>query len=526
MIEVLLFIFKYKIKKNKENLALHCKEFFKLSNRHQRKVLDIYFKKCDENFEVGRYFNNNRARYYQNNQEVSFFNCYYFCKKIIDLNINNLVYIDKFQVSDSKIEYLINYSLNLLNEDDRELNVDNILNYPGIFPKCLSQNIEFMNYVVSQNAYYIKYMTYNGNIAQAQRELIKKIISKISRRKFDISKFFLTNNNLPKLLIKNIDFIIYITSNDINNIKYLDENILNNQTATDRHRLIKTIIKYLSKHNEALDVVEENQSLALYLNKNYEFLNYIIDMDVNNIIYVDWHNIVNSDIKRIIDFLALKLVKENIDFDCEQYSFKNILKQNYMFMAYLIDRDKSNIKEIKVVNKDDVNKLVDIYLNKYKRCKFDINNYLGEDGCVNNCLVENRHMLSYLIRNDNKVFRYIDFLRLSNSKEVVEVILKEMDKDNFEFDNDSFLRNNKYPIPLSNNYRFMRYVIDKNFNNLAYIDISMIDDKELRRIINYAFRMVYYIRGNNKKLNFDLEGYFKNSSIVDNDYFKECLRSL
>ena len=72
----------------------------------------------------------------------------------------------------------------------------------------------------------------------------------------------------------------------------------------------------------------------------------------------------------------------------------------------------------------------------------------------------------------------------------------------------------------------MRYVIDKNFNNLSYIDLSMMDKRELKRIINYAFRMVYYIRGNNKKLSFDLEGYFKNSEIVHDDYFQECLKSL
>lgn len=72
----------------------------------------------------------------------------------------------------------------------------------------------------------------------------------------------------------------------------------------------------------------------------------------------------------------------------------------------------------------------------------------------------------------------------------------------------------------------MRFCIDKNFNNLAYIDLSMMDKRELKRIINYAFRMVYYIRGNNKKLNFDFEGYFQNSDIIHDQYFQECLKSL
>ena len=72
----------------------------------------------------------------------------------------------------------------------------------------------------------------------------------------------------------------------------------------------------------------------------------------------------------------------------------------------------------------------------------------------------------------------------------------------------------------------MRFVIDKNFNHIAFIDTSMIDKRELKRIINYAFRMVYFIRGDNKKLNFDFEGYFKNASILEDEYFQECLKSL
>ncbi len=72
----------------------------------------------------------------------------------------------------------------------------------------------------------------------------------------------------------------------------------------------------------------------------------------------------------------------------------------------------------------------------------------------------------------------------------------------------------------------LKNYLNKNFNNLAYIDSLNVDDKTLKRIINYAFRMVYYIRGNNKKLNFDFEGYFQNSDIIHDQYFQECLKSL
>ena len=41
--EVLLFILRYKIKKDKTILSKHCEDFFKLSNTSQNKVLDKYF---------------------------------------------------------------------------------------------------------------------------------------------------------------------------------------------------------------------------------------------------------------------------------------------------------------------------------------------------------------------------------------------------------------------------------------------------------------------------------------------------
>ena len=135
-------------------------------------------------------------------------------------------------------------------------------------------------------------------------------------------------------------------------------------------------------------------------------------------------------------------------------------------------------------------------------------------------------MVAYLFSNKAPLIKHIDFFHLDNPKTVVENILFSIEKKSYEFHNEEFLIEDKYPIPLSCSYRFMKYVIDKNFNNLSYINTTLLDKRELKRIINYAFRMVYYIRGENKKLNFDLEGYFKNSDIIQNDYFQECLKSL
>lgn len=526
MIEIFLFIFKYKIKKNCENLSLHCREFYLLSSKKQNKVLDIYFDNLDDDIDIGYYFDNKNARYYQNGMEVSFFSSYYFCKKMIEFNINNIVYFDKFDISDNDKDKLVKYSLDIIRENNIRLDINKILTYPNNLPEALSSNIEFISYLVSIDYYNIKYITYNHKYPEKQRELIRMVIDKIKDDDFSLKKFMINDKVLPKILIYNIDFLIYLVENDIDSLKYLDDKIFDKFTLNDKKRFVESLIKCMNKFDISADRIFKLDLLANYLDKDCDFLIYIINRDVDNVKYVNFHNIVTGDIKRIIDFLSLKLVRENIDFDYKKYPFSNIFKQNYMFMAYLIDRDRHNIREVEINNRDEVNRLIDIYLNKYRKCEFMLDDYLDDMGMVKDIFVSNKYMFAYLIRNDNQIFKYIDFMRIDNFKTVLDVMLKEMDKKYFVFDNECFLRNGKYPVALSNSYRFMRYVIDKNFNNLSYIDISMIDNKELKRIINYAFRMVYYIRGNNRNLNFDIDGYFKDSDIIHNEYFQECFRSL
>ena len=144
MIEVFLFIFKYKIKKNSENLSLHCKEFFTLSLKKQEKIIDIYFDSLENNDDIGYYFDNEKARYYQNNREITFFSSYYFCKKLIEYNINNIVYFDKFSLSDNDINKLVSYTLELVNVKNIKLDINKILTYPNNLPKVLSMSVEFM----------------------------------------------------------------------------------------------------------------------------------------------------------------------------------------------------------------------------------------------------------------------------------------------------------------------------------------------------------------------------------------------
>ena len=385
-----------------------------------------------------------------------------------------------------------------------------------------------MEYLVKQDEGNIKYITYNDKYIKSQRDLINKGIVTARTKTFNIKKFLKNDGSLPKILETNNDFLLYLIENDINNIYYLDESLIENTTISNQQNLINTIIEALRHKESYIEALEKINFLANILNTNIDFINYIISINIDNIKYIDWHNLTDKKKETLINRITNILEKNNIKFNIMDYPFHELFFQNKNFMTYLIKKDFRWLAVTKIENENDNNELIDLYFEiiNNKKYHFKLEDFLIDKEHINHHLIENPKMLSYFFKNKVKVIKYIDFFNLNSSKELVENILKEIERKDFEFHNDDFLVNGKYPIPLSNNYRFMRYVIDKNFNNLSFIDISMIDEHELKRIINYACRMVYYIRGNNKKLNFDIEGYFKDTDILKNEYFRECLDSL
>ena len=361
-----------------------------------------------------------------------------------------------------------------------------------------------------------------------QKELIIKGIQMARTKEFNLKKFLKMDGTLPKILETNFDFLIYLIENDISNIIYLDEKILENTTISNRRILVQTIITSLDKNPSYLTKIENIPKLSIILNSNEEFITYIIKLNLDNIRYIDWHNLNDTKRKNLINYITKTIEERNIDFDIMKYPFHQLFFDNYNFMKYLIKKDLRWIAITKVSKIEENNKLINLFfeIKNNKKYKLRLEDFLEDKEHINHHLIENEKMLHYFFINKVPVVKYIDFFQLNSSKKIVENILKEISAKDYEFNNVDFLINSKYPIPLSNSYRFMRYVIDKNFNNLAYIDISMIDKHELIRIINYAFRMVYYIRGGNKNLNFDIDGYFKGTDILENEYFKECLKSL
>ena len=528
MLKTLMFIAKNKILKSPENLSYHVKDFFKLSKKSQRRVLDKYFSSLDEGEDVVSYFLDNEARFYEDTREVNMFSCYYFDKLLIEHDIYNIRYIDKFNLDKEKQDYLVNYALYIIKEEKILLDIKRIVKYTDELPIQLSSNISFMNYLIKVNCYNVKYLTYNEFSTNKVRELIYSSIIEARNNDFDVCKFLKQDGSLPGILAKSVDFILYLVSNDLDNVKYLTDEMLSTQTISGLDQIVKTIIDTLIKNGRGLEEIEKNQILAGILNRNERFISYIIQADISNIRYVDWHNLTDSLKNNIINYIVSVLRDNKIMINIMKYPFRDIFFQNYSFMRYLMEDDVRWISVSRVNSREDSDKLIDLYfkLKDTKRIKFRLIDFLEDGEYINHYLLENKKMFNYIFINDQKMVKHINFFNLERAKVVVENLVNELEKNEYEFNNDDYLVNGRYPIILSNNYRFMRYVIYKNFNYLAYIDTSCIDKDMLKRVINYAFRTVYYIRGNDRRLSFDIDGYFRNSMIIDDEYFLECLRCL
>ena len=241
MIKVFIFLFKNQILKEPANLANHVKEFFAFSKKNQRRILDKYFSSLDDDEDVVSYFDSDNARYYEETREYSMFNCYYFDKLLISHNIKNIRYMDKFKLDNEKVDYLVNYALYIIKEEKIRLDVRDILKNPYDLPNSLSSNISFMAYLIRLDCYNVKYLTYNDKYPTKIRELIYSAIVEARKKDFDIKKFFKSDNKLPAILAGNIDFILYLISNDIDNTVYLTESLLNKQTISGIEQIVKTI---------------------------------------------------------------------------------------------------------------------------------------------------------------------------------------------------------------------------------------------------------------------------------------------
>ena len=68
----------------------------------------------------------------------------------------------------------------------------------------------------------------------------------------------------------------------------------------------------------------------------------------------------------------------------------------------------------------------------------------------------------------------------------------------------------------------MKYILDQDYNYLAYIYPEVTNKDILIDIINYAFTKVYYMKVKNNEVDFDINNMFKKSSIIKHSYFKEC----
>ena len=251
---------------------------------------------------------------------------------MLELNIKNLNLIDKFKIEENKKEYLIDYSIQKIKEENINLNIKDLLIYPDKLPLALSQSIDFMSYLVELDFSNIKYLTYQEKIMDKQRTLIQLALVKARKQPFSLDKFLKNDKTLSKELKTNFDFILYLIENDIQYVEYLTSSILNNITITSKDILVKTIMKSLEKNPKYLKDVLNHFDLSEELKENLEFIQYILSEDIKNITYINWYHLSPKTRNNIIDFLVKKLEQDQLEINILDYPFYHLFLENQAFM--------------------------------------------------------------------------------------------------------------------------------------------------------------------------------------------------
>lgn len=285
---------------------------------------------------------------------------------------------------------------------------------------------------------------------------------------------------------------------------------------------------------------------------------------VINFVLIKFIGLYAACISTLLSYMIMSIYRY---FDCQKYvklklNFKQIILFTIIFIISSFIYLKNNIilqifnllfviiYSI-IINKQMILSFINMFLDKIKRVKKDKNvksiednelvrveeePILSSDSYINNDtpildkdlipeeVYRDRESLSRAIRNDSSYIRYIDF-NYRYDFDIVDLILEESKIYSYVFHNEDYLRNNKYPTILSNNHTFVKYVIDKDFNNIFYVDTRCMSDEEVRGLINYTFRKVYYLREDNRGINFNINK-FSYSDIMNDSYFQECLKYL
>ena len=262
--------------------------------------------------------------------------------------------------------------------------------------------------------------------------------------------------------------------------------ILYTKKEIDYYKVIRLLLKYLVG---SLLIGGLCLIVGIFINNIY--LKVVVQILVSGIVYlILYHNFI------IYNFLGKK---------------NNATKGNNQINTNGNSLDTTSIPLIKsdsVLNSDSINEK-EFILPK-------------EDIIPKEEIYTDRASLSNAIRNNNSYIRNIDFNYHYNFN-IVDLILEEIKIYNYKFNNEDYLRNGKYPTILSNNHSFMKYVIDKDFNNIFYIDSINMDKNEVNGIINYTFKKVYFLKEKDSNIKFNLDK-FNHSDIVNNNYFIECLK--
>ncbi len=240
---------------------------------------------------------------------------------------------------------------------------------------------------------------------------------------------------------------------------------------------------------------------------------------VLNFILINLYQSVGASIATVIAEISVTAIQFYLV--REEIKFFDVLKQSYKYVIASVIMFALSFTVGLFIRNNLVSIIVQIMVSGaiYFTILLILKDKLILDG-INMVLNRKKHI------NDNKIYNQVDDVdemgkdfNTNFSNAVISDTYDNSVKVSFK-DEYYNLPKEMYPKEVLESNDFMEYILEMDYNNIAYVDERLISKEQLKDILDYAFTILY----NKKKKNIseDFLEKVKKSRIAENEYYKQC----